>query len=61
MSLNDSLGRLHSIAPWIVRLGLSIVLAVGLGAPFLLPPQQALWIAPALLVAALLGWIGWRA
>jgi len=61
VSLNDSLGRLHSIAPWIVRLGLGIVLAVGLGAPFFLPPPQALWIAPTLLVAALLGWVGWRA
>ena len=61
MSLNDSLHRLHSIAPWIVRISLSIVLAIGLGAPFLLPPEQAILIAPALLIAALGGWIGWRA
>ena len=61
MSLNDSLHRLHSIAPWIVRISLSIVLAVGLGAPFLLSPEQAILIAPALLLAALGGWIGWRA
>ena len=58
---DDSLHRLHSIAPSIVRVSLAIVVAVGLGAPFLLPPQQALWIAPALVLAALGGWIGWRA
>ena len=61
MSLNDSLHRLHSIAPWIVRISLTIVLAVGLGAPFLLSPEQAILIAPALLLAAFGGWIGWRA
>jgi signal transduction histidine kinase/CheY-like chemotaxis protein/HPt (histidine-containing phosphotransfer) domain-containing protein len=61
LSLNDSLHRLHSIAPWIVRISLTIVLAVGLGAPFLLSPEQAILIAPALLLAALGGWIGWRA
>jgi signal transduction histidine kinase/CheY-like chemotaxis protein/HPt (histidine-containing phosphotransfer) domain-containing protein len=58
---NDILYRLHSIAPSIVRASLGIVVAVGLGAPFLLEPQQALWIAPALVLAALGGWIGWRA
>jgi signal transduction histidine kinase/CheY-like chemotaxis protein/HPt (histidine-containing phosphotransfer) domain-containing protein len=61
LSLNDSLHRLHSIAPWIVRISLTIVLAVGLGAPFVLSPEQAILIAPALLLAAFGGWIGWRA
>jgi len=59
--LDDSLYRLHSIAPTIVRVSLAIVVAVGLGAPFVLPPEQALWIAPALVVAAFGGWVGWRA
>src|SRR5262249_4511484 len=48
-------------APWIVRCSLSIVVAVGLAAPFMLPPQEAVWITPALMLAALGGWIGWRA
>ncbi len=56
-----SLRRLHPAAPWIVRISLAIVVAIGLGAPFVLPPQQALWIAPLLVLAALGGWIGWRA
>ena len=55
------LRRLHARAPWIVRVSLAIVVVVGLGAPFVLPPQQALWIAPLLVLAALGGWIGWRA
>ena len=53
--------RLHPAAPWIVRISLGIVAAVGLGAPFVLPGMLALWIAPPLLLAALGGWIGWRA
>ncbi len=53
--------RLHAIAPWIVRISLTIVVGVGLGAPFVLPPPQALLIAPLLMLAALGGWIGWRA
>ncbi len=58
---NDSLRRLHHAAPWIVRISLGIVVAIGLGAPFVLPPEQAQWIAPLLVLAALGGWIGWRA
>ncbi len=57
----NSLRRLHARAPWIVRVSLAIVVVVGLGAPFALPPQQAVWIAPLLVLAALGGWIGWRA
>ena len=53
--------RLHPAAPWIVRVSLSVVVALALGAPFALPLQQALWITPLLLLAALGGWIGWRA
>ncbi|HEX6834155.1 MAG TPA: ATP-binding protein [Rudaea sp.] len=52
---------LHAAAPWIVRVSLAIVIAVGLAAPFLLAPMQALWVAPLLLIASLGGWIGWRA
>ena len=59
--IDDSLHRLHAIAPWIVRLSLGIVVAVALGAPFVLPPEQAVWIAPLLILAALGGWVGWRA
>src|SRR5882724_7876926 len=59
--LENSLHRLHTAAPWIVRVSLAIVVAVGLGAPFALPPPQAVWIAPLLLLAALGGWIGWHA
>jgi signal transduction histidine kinase/CheY-like chemotaxis protein/HPt (histidine-containing phosphotransfer) domain-containing protein len=53
--------RLNPAAPWIVRISLGIVALVGLAAPFLLPPMLALWIAPPLVLAALGGWIGWRA
>jgi len=59
--IDNSLHRLHSIAPTIVRVSLAIVVVVGLGAPFFLEPQQALWVAPALVLAALGGWVGWRA
>jgi signal transduction histidine kinase/CheY-like chemotaxis protein/HPt (histidine-containing phosphotransfer) domain-containing protein len=59
--LNDPLRSLHGSAPWIVRMSLGIVVVVGLGAPFLLPPAQAMWMAPALIIAAIGGWIGWRA
>ena len=45
----------------IVRVSLGIVTAVALAAPFVLPPQYALWISPPLILAALGGWIGWRA
>ena len=58
--LDDSRRRLHPAAPWIVRISLGIVAAVGLSAPFVLPPAQALWLAPLLVLAALGGWIGWR-
>jgi signal transduction histidine kinase/CheY-like chemotaxis protein/HPt (histidine-containing phosphotransfer) domain-containing protein len=58
---DDALYRLHASAPWIVRLSLAIVVIVGLGAPFALPPQQAVWITPLLVLAALGGWIGWHA
>ena len=51
--------RWHAIAPWAVRVSLGIVTAVGLGAPFLLEPQQALWVSPLLVLAAIGGWIGW--
>ncbi|MGH8042266.1 MAG: ATP-binding protein [Rudaea sp.] len=44
-----------------MRISLGIVAGVGLSAPFMLPPTQALWIAPLLLGAALGGWFGWRA
>ncbi|HET8941541.1 MAG TPA: ATP-binding protein [Rudaea sp.] len=52
---------LHPAVAWIVRLSLALVIAVALGAPFLLPPPQALIISPPLLLAALGGWFGWRA
>ncbi len=55
------LRRLRPAAPWIVRASLGIVVALALGAPFALPPAQALWIAPLLLAAALGGWLGWHA
>ncbi|MBS0569293.1 MAG: response regulator [Proteobacteria bacterium] len=54
------LQRLRPLAPWVVRACLTIVVGVALGAPFVLPPLQALWIAPALLVAVLGGWLGWH-
>ena len=54
------LQRLRPAAPWIVRVSLAIVVALALGAPFALPPAQALWIAPLLLAAALGGWLGWH-
>ena len=53
--------RLHPAAPWIVRISLGVVAMVGLAAPFVLPPTLALVIAPPLVLAALGGWIGWRA
>src|SRR5450432_3373093 len=59
--LDNSARRLHTLAPWIVRVSLAIVVIVGLGAPFVLAPPQALLIAPPLILAALGGWIGWRA
>jgi signal transduction histidine kinase/CheY-like chemotaxis protein/HPt (histidine-containing phosphotransfer) domain-containing protein len=59
--IDNSSRRLHAFAPWIVRVSLAIVVVVGLGAPFALPPPQALLIAPLLILAALGGWIGWRA
>ncbi|MBS0556159.1 MAG: response regulator [Proteobacteria bacterium] len=52
--------RLLPAAPWIVRLSLALVVLVALAAPFWLPPAQAVWIAPMLLLAALGGWLGWR-
>ena len=54
------LQRLRPVAPWIVRVSLAIVVVLALGAPFALPPAQALWIAPLLLAAALGGWLGWH-
>src|SRR5450755_2751905 len=58
---DDALYRLHASAPWIVRLSLAISVLVGLGPPFASPPQQAVWITPLLVLAALGGWLGWRA
>ena len=52
---------LQRVAPWIVRGSIAIVVVVALGAPFVLAPQEALWISPALLIAALGGWLGWQA
>ena len=52
---------LQRVAPSVVRGSLAIVIAVALGSPFVLAPQEALWISPALIVAALGGWLGWRA
>jgi signal transduction histidine kinase/CheY-like chemotaxis protein/HPt (histidine-containing phosphotransfer) domain-containing protein len=52
---------LQRVAPSIVRGSIAIIVAVALGAPFVLAPQEALWISPALIVAALGGWLGWRA
>ena len=57
----DPFNRLHAQAVSIVRISLAIVVAVGLAAPFALPPQYALWISPLLILAALGGWVGWRA
>jgi len=59
--IDNSLRRLHPAAPLIVRASLAIVGGVGLGAPFLTPPQLAVWLSPLLVLAALGGWIGWRA
>ena len=58
---HPSTTALQRAAPSIVRASLAIVTAVGLGAPFVLQPQDALWISPALIIAALGGWLGWRA
>jgi len=58
---SSSFARLHPAAPWIVRASLAVVAAVGLVAPFVLPPTLALFIAPPLVLAALGGWIGWSA
>ena len=59
--MNSSMSMVQRAAPSIVRISLAIVTAVGLGAPFVLEPMQAIWIAPLLIVAAFGGWIGWRA
>ena len=59
--MRSTWARLTPAAPWIVRISLGIVVIVGLSAPFVLPSAQALWIAPLLVLAALGGWIGWRA
>jgi signal transduction histidine kinase/CheY-like chemotaxis protein len=58
---SSSFTRVHAAAPWVVRASLAVVAAVGLAAPFVLPPMLALIIAPPLVIAALGGWIGWRA
>jgi len=52
--------RWHALAPWAVRASLTIVVALGLGAPFLLEAPQAVWMSPLLIAAALGGWLGWR-
>ena len=57
---HGAIPRWHALAPWAVRISLTIVVALGLGAPFLLEAPQALWMSPLLVVAALGGWIGWR-
>jgi signal transduction histidine kinase/CheY-like chemotaxis protein/HPt (histidine-containing phosphotransfer) domain-containing protein len=59
--IDDSLRRLHPAALLLVRASLGIVGGVGLGAPFFMPPQLAVWLSPLLVIAALGGWIGWRA
>jgi len=59
--IDNSLRRLHPAAPTIVRASLGIVVGTGLGAPFFLPPEVAVWLSPLLVIAALGGWIGWRA
>jgi signal transduction histidine kinase/CheY-like chemotaxis protein/HPt (histidine-containing phosphotransfer) domain-containing protein len=52
--------RWHALAPWVVRGSLVIVVALGLGTPFLLEAPQAVWISPLLIAAAFGGWLGWR-
>ncbi len=52
--------RWHALAPWAVRGSLTIVAALGLGAPFVLDAPQAIWMSPLLIAAALGGWLGWR-
>jgi len=52
--------RWHALAPWAVRGSLTIVVVLGLGAPFLLEAPQAVWMSPLLMAAALGGWLGWR-
>jgi signal transduction histidine kinase/CheY-like chemotaxis protein/HPt (histidine-containing phosphotransfer) domain-containing protein len=52
--------RWHALAPWAVRGSLTIVVALGLSAPFLLEAPQAFWMSPLLIAAALGGWLGWR-
>ena len=48
------------LAAWAARGSLTIVVALGLGAPFLLEAPQALWMSPLLIAAALGGWLAWR-
>jgi len=52
--------RWHALAPWVVRASLTIVVALGLSAPFVLDAPQALWMSPLLIAAAVGGWLGWR-
>ena len=50
----------HAYAPWAIRASLAIVIALGLGAPFLFEAPQALWLSPLLIIAAIGGWFGWH-
>ncbi len=50
----------HALAPWVLRGSLTIVVALGLGAPFVLDAPQAAWMSPLLIAAAVGGWLGWR-
>ena len=50
----------QALAPWVARASLTIVVALGLSAPFVLDAPQALWMSPLLIAAAAGGWLGWR-
>ena len=39
-----TVARRHALAHWVGRGSLAIVVVLGLGAPFLLEPSQALWM-----------------
>jgi signal transduction histidine kinase/CheY-like chemotaxis protein/HPt (histidine-containing phosphotransfer) domain-containing protein len=52
--------RWHALAPWVLRGSLTIVVALGLGAPFVLDAPHAMWMSPLLIAAAVGGWLGWR-
>ena len=56
----SNMTTLQRVAPWIVRGSWRSSSRSALGAPFVLAPQEALWISPALIIAALGGWLGWQ-